>query len=188
MKTAFLLFVLTTTFAVFSQEVKKSQTLEVGAMFFQKHGKSITYSLGYSRLGKKENTKWSNEFFFINNKYNDFEGIGITVNFDCMSYGKAYNFHLGNFLIKPSLNSGVYYWDFRGSNGFQYNLGLNINPRLQVGWEFPKVRVSVVSSLTYGWSWFKYIKSDGTNPNSGIFFPIDYNPRWLTVAAVAFKI
>lgn len=188
MKQIVILAVILVNTVAFSQETERPGTLEIGAMFFQKNGKSITYCLGYSFYGKKENTKWSNEIFLISNKYNSFEGSGVTINFDHLSYGKAYNLHWGNLMVKPSLNSGLYYWDFRASNGFQYNLGLNINPRLQIGWEFSKVWVSVMSSLTYGLSWFKYIKSDGTNPNSGIFFPLDYNPRLLTVAVIGFKI
>ena len=91
------------------------------------------------------------------------------------------------FFFKPSLHVGLHYMHYESEKGFQYNIGIQLQERIQYGIYYKKIRFSLITQVFNGWSYFQFYDPSGQNVNPSLKFPWDYNGFLYTDLTISYK-
>ncbi len=172
---------------IFSQ-IDTTKHLEITGSFlyFKILGHHFDYGLNIS--SSRDSSKFSNEIALFVSKINAFKEFNVLINVDHFTVGKAFNLRYKSFYFKPSINFGAYYSDFRGFGGFQYELGLCANPRIQVGFHIKRYKVRLTSNYTFNYGWMRYTNNLGEDVNSNIWFPTNFKMNLNAYLSISYLI
>ncbi|MEN9440393.1 MAG: hypothetical protein RLZ33_469 [Bacteroidota bacterium] len=143
---------------------KTEYKIEFGGIAYKARIGSImhNYSLGLS--WKRQEKIFYNEISLTALRKDFYPEANIQGAFEMLTYGKAYELNLKCFVIKPSLNLGIFYWDYNTNwNGFSYSLGLVVDPSIQLGFEIKDFQLLLRAHFPWGIGYSKWYLNTGEN-------------------------
>lgn len=167
----------------------KPAYIEGGASVVKVNGTLTTsYFLG-GNWKKNTQTKWTNELSLFIREDNPFSSnFGWRFSMHTLNFGKGYEFTRKHLFFKPCIGAGIHYLRFSDYSGYQYNVGIQLNPRLQYGFNFNRFRISLTTDANICFSYFQYIYPNGQNANPDKKFPIDREGRVSTNLTFSYKL
>jgi hypothetical protein len=149
----------------FDAKCQKNETkIEFGGIAYRTRiGSPIhNYTLGLS--WKQQEKLFFNEISLAALRKDFYPNAKIQGAFEMLTFGKAYQLKLKCFVVKPSLNLGICYWDYNTNwNGFAYTLGLVVDPSIQLGFEIKDFQLLLRAHFPWGIGWSKWYLNTGEN-------------------------
>lgn len=133
---------------------------------------SINYSIGFD--WSKKDKKITNELRYSSFQYNYYKYYKATSRVEFLSYGKGLDLRYRFLYIKPSVNAGLFFSEGSNKwNGYSYTIGLQFNPRIELGIKYRKIKISIMANYMTGIGIMKRYNTNGelyTLPNIKILF------------------
>lgn len=168
----------------------KPAYIEGGASVFQVNGTLTTSYFLAANWKRNMQTKWTKELSLFVREENPFSNNYYRkLTLHTLNYGMGYEFTRKHLFFKPSIGAGIHYLrmiDF--FKGYQYNVGIQVNPRFQYGFAFNRFRITLVTEAHICLSYFQYFYANGQNANPDKKFPIDYIGRASTNLTFSYKL